>query len=322
MKVVEKAVGIDIGGTKIAVAAVAQDGSIRKRITMATEAEAGFPRALERITQAIEAVIVSAKWRIKDIRGIGIGCAGPVDSLQGIVHNPYTLPGWDGCDLVTPLRQRFDTAVFLENDADTALLGECLAGAGRGRDPVAMLTFGTGIGGALLSNGRILRGASSEHPELGHILVADSDSKCYCGSRGCLESLASGSAIAVAGRDLGLADAPAVFAAAEAGNEKAQAVIERATYAAGTAAWNLFHTFLPQRLILGGGIMERHFTLFAAAIEQRLRTATQFNSQRVDVAQATLGNDAGIVGAASLVFSQRQAAAPALRPAPKPLTAN
>jgi glucokinase len=301
------AVGIDIGGTKIAVAAVHQDGSIVRRVTFATEASAGFSRGLERITQSIENVLASAGWQTTGICGIGLGCAGPVDSVRGLIRNPHTLPGWNGFDIVSPLRERFDTPVFLENDADAALLGESLAGAGRGGDPVAMLTFGTGVGGAVLRQGRIQRGANGQHPEIGHMIVSSSGPECYCGARGCLESLASGTAIAVAGRPFGLPDAQAVFAAARAGNADAQAIVERATHAVAAAAWNLCHTFLPQRIILGGGVMDHHFALFGLIVDRRLRAATQFAPLTVDVAPASLGNDAGIVGAASLAFAQGHA---------------
>jgi glucokinase len=313
MKAAKKAVGIDIGGSKIAVAAVGEDGSIESSVALATEAAAGFSRAMERIARAVKMVLSAAGWQEAEICGIGLGCAGPVDSFRGIIHNPYTLPGWEGCDIVQPLRERFNTPVFLENDADTAALGEHLAGAGRGRNPVAMLTFGTGVGGALLCNGRIQRGVNGEHPELGHMLVSTDGPECYCGARGCLESLASGSAIAAAGRACGLPDAQAVFAEARTGGVKAKAIIDSATNAVAVAAWNLCHTFLPQRLILGGGIMEHHYGLFEPVINQRLRTATQFSREAVDIAQAALGNNAGVVGAASLAFCQGQPATPGSR---------
>ncbi len=145
-----RAVGIDIGGTKMAVAVVDGAGAIRARVTLPTEAELGFARAVERLTGAIETVCTRAGWRPADLRGVGLGCAGPVDPARGLINNPYTLGGWDRCDIVTPLRARFGAPVRLENDADAAAVGECFAGAGRGFDPVVMLTLGTGVGGAAI----------------------------------------------------------------------------------------------------------------------------------------------------------------------------
>ena len=297
-----KAVGIDIGGTKIAVAVVDAHGTIAARATLATEAEQGFPRALDRLTTAIQNMLGASGASPADLVGLGIGCAGPVDPAAGLINNPYTLTGWDRCDIVSPLRERFGIPVWLENDADMAALGECFCGAGRGLDPVVMLTFGTGVGGAAILRGEIHRGAGGEHPELGHVPVDPTGPGCYCGIRGCLESLASGAAMGKAGADAGLGDARAVWAAARAGDKAAQRIVERAVNAAATAAWTFCHTFLPTRLVLGGGIADEHFDRFAGVIHQRLSTATQFTRSGVTVNRAMLGNDAGLVGAAGVAF--------------------
>jgi len=286
----------------MAVAAVDGAGAIRARHSLPTEADRGFGRAVTRLGDAIVALCAEAGWPPDELRGIGIGCAGPVDPPRGLINNPYTLTGWDRCDIVAPLRDRFGIPVRLENDADAAALGECYAGAGRGYDPVVMLTLGTGVGGAAVVRGEIYRGAGGEHPELGHIVVATDGPKCYCGARGCLESLASGTALATAGQASGFADARAVFTAAQTGEAAARSILDRAFDAAGVAAWTVFHTFLPQRLVLGGGIAEAHFELFATAINARLAKATQFTRRGVEVVRAELGNAAGVVGAAALVL--------------------
>jgi glucokinase len=269
---------------------------------MATEPAQGFSRAVRRLIGTMEKMLDACGGRLIELSGIGIGCAGPVEPKRGLINNPYTLTGWNRCDIVSPLRTHFGLPVCLENDADAAALGECFCGAGRGLDPVVMLTFGTGIGGAAIVGGRIYRGANGEHPELGHIPIANDGPPCYCGSHGCLESLSSGTAIAEAGRGLGLVDARQVFSAARQGQPAAQAIVHRAVNAAAIAAWTVFHTFLPQRLILGGGIMDEHFDLFARVMHERLAVATQFSYARVSISRATLGNDAGVIGAASMAF--------------------
>lgn len=298
------AIGVDIGGTKMAVAAVDRQGTILSQTTLPTEASLGFDRAVGRLIEAIRTVATEAGGSPDHLHGIGIGCAGPVDPAHGLINNPYTLTGWDRCDIVSPLHTRFGVPVWLENDADAALLGECFAGAGRGLDPVVLLTFGTGIGGAAMVRGALYRGANGEHPELGHIPVLPDGPVCYCGHRGCFESLASGTALADAGREHGWEDARAVFAAAEGGTAAAQAIVDRALKAAALAAWTFFHTFLPQRLLLGGGMMVAHYDRFAAAMNRRLAPATQFTRSAVSIARAQLGNDAGVVGAAARVWRQ------------------
>jgi glucokinase len=276
-----RVVGIDIGGTKIAVAAIDGTGELVREAAIPTEPERGFASGISRITDAVTRVVEESGWSPREIHGIGIGCAGPVDPARGTIHNPYTLPGWQDGDIVTALREAFGCPVLLENDADMALLGECGAGAGRGVDPVVMLTFGTGIGGAALVGGAILRGVAGEHPELGHVPVDPRGPACYCGTNGCFESLASGSALAARGN------------------------LPEALSAVGAAIWTIVHALLPERIVLGGGVMDTHYDAFAAAASQAIGRAKLAPPGRVTVARARLGNRAGLFGAASAVINRR-----------------
>lgn len=298
----ECAVGIDIGGTKMAVAAVDASGAILARAVVPTEAERGFSRAVDRLADAVRQVLAPSGAADRRLAGIGVGCAGPLDPARGLINNPYTLAGWTGCDIVTPLRERFGVAAWIENDADMAALGECFVGAGRGADPVVMLTFGTGIGGGAIVGCEIYRGVGGEHPELGHVPALPDGPACYCGTRGCLEAVASGTAIGKAGQAAGFADARAVFAAAKAGDAAARRVVDRALQGTVTAVWAFLHTFLPRRLILGGGVMDDHFDLFAAALRPALAATTMTPRGAVEVVRAALGNDAGLVGAAAMAM--------------------
>jgi glucokinase len=190
----------------------------------------------------------------------------------------------------------------MENDADAAASGEARFGAGRGSDPMVMLTFGTGIGFAAIVKGQIYRGVAGEHPEAGHIPTIAEGPECYCGLRGCFEAMASGTAIDAAGKLAGFADGRAVFAAAATGNPVAVGILDAATAATATAIWTLAHTFLPQRFVLGGGLIDDHFELFARPARDALSRAVLLPKGRVEIARASLGNDAGVVGAASLVM--------------------
>lgn len=190
----------------------------------------------------------------------------------------------------------------MENDADAAASGEARFGAGRGSDPMVMLTFGTGIGFAAIMKGQIYRGVAGEHPEAGHIPTTADGPECYCGLRGCFESMASGTAIDAAGKVAGFSDGRAVFAAAATGNPVAVGILDAATEATATAIWTLAHTFLPQRFVLGGGLIDDHFELFATPARDALLRAVLLPKGRVEIVRASLGNDAGVVGAASLVM--------------------
>src|SRR6185436_18991974 len=248
-----RAVGIDIGGTKIAIATVDMAGAVLRETTFPTESSQGFAFGLLHIREAVMRVVADTGWTTQDLAGIGIGCAGPVDPGRGTIHNPHTLPGWVDADIVSPLREAFGCPVVLENDADMALLGEYRAGAGRGFDPVVMLTFGTGIGGAAVRGGVLLRGVGGEHPELGHVPVDPGGPRCYCGASGCFESLASGTALTAAARIVGLSDGAELLARAREGDDTARRIRADALAATASATWTILHTLLPERIVLGGG---------------------------------------------------------------------
>ncbi len=296
------AIGIDIGGTKIAIAAVGSQGEVLANVRFATEPRLGFATALGRMISGIKSVISDAGVKGEMLDGLGIGCAGPVDPVRGTIHNPHTLPTWDDCNLVSPLGDLFGVPVRLENDADAAASGEAHFGAGRGSDPMVMLTFGTGIGFAAIAKGQIYRGVAGEHPEAGHIPTTADGPECYCGLRGCFEAMASGTAIDAAGKAAGFLDGRAVFAAAAKRDTVAAGILEAATQATATAIWTLAHTFLPQRFVLGGGLIDDHFELFARPARDALSRAVLLPKGRVEIVRASLGNDAGVVGAASLVM--------------------
>ena len=296
-----KAIGIDIGGTKTVVAAVDAFGRVHASRNFETSSESGFSAGLDGISKAIRDVLQEASWTGESFDGIGIGCTGPVSPARGTIQNPYTLPGWEDADIVSPLRQAFGVPVFLENDADAAAIGEFHFGAGAQASPIVMVTLGTGIGGAVLFGGRIHRGVDGEHPELGHISVQPGGPECYCGTRGCWESLASGTAIALAGKECGFEDSRTVFAARTT-DTRAAPIIERAVNATAIATWTLLHTFLPHRIIVGGGIGEAHFDLFASLMRKQVSLATQLPKDRVEIVKAQLGQDAGVIGAAALAF--------------------
>ncbi len=297
-----RALGIDIGGTKIAVAAVDSTGRVATRHAIATEAEFGFERAIARIVDAAARVLSEAGWSRGDLCGIGVGCTGPVSAERGIINNPYTLPTWIDCDIVARLRGIFALPAYLENDADSAALGECFSGSAQGCRQVVMLTLGTGVGGGVVLDGRVYRGAQGEHPELGHLPIDPDGPACYCGANGCLEAIASGTAIASAGRLAGFRDSPEVFFQAIQGDKAALAIVGRAQGALATAAWAILHSFMPERIVLGGGVIDEHYDLFAPAVEAQILRATMVPKGGTRVTKARLGNDAGLVGAASLAF--------------------
>jgi glucokinase len=298
--------GIDIGGTKIAAAAVTPQGEIVSRATMPTQAERGFPDGLRRIEALLDEILAAAPEQVAPA-GIGIGCPGPLDPLRGTIDNPYTLPTWDGVNIVAPLRARWGVPVRLENDADAAAMGEVWLGAGRGGRTVVMITVGTGIGGALIVDGRIYRGVAGAHPEIGHLRIDAAGPECYCGLRGCWEAVAAGPAIEadarahMPDRPPASVTAPAVVAWARAGDPAARAVVDRAAQATAVGVFVVLNLYMPDVVVLGGGVMEA-YDLFEPAILDLVARNTMAPVERIAVRKAALGNDAGILGAARIAW--------------------
>jgi glucokinase len=300
----DKAIGIDIGGTRIAVGAVNKSGDIEAHKEFPTQPARGFEYAVARIDEAIQQVLVQANWSLAEVAAIGVGCTGPVNRGQGTIHNPYTLPSWENKNIVAALRGATGRNVHLENDADAALLGEHVAGAGKGVEDMVMLTLGTGVGGGVLIQGRLHRGIDGAHPELGHVPVDPDGPDCYCGQKGCLEVMASGTAITRAAKSLGLRDSREVFVQAAKGNHDAREVVHRAGQAINTVVCILLHTFLPELIVLGGGVMNQENEPFVASTNESIQKATMAPANRVRVVRAELGTRAGVVGAASLAFDR------------------
>lgn len=288
--------GVDIGGTKIAVAAVSVDGKILARTELETQAAQGAPRVIARLAQALHSIAPP-----EPLLGIGIGCTGPVDPRTGHVMNPYTLPTWDDVDLVSPLAAEFNTPVVLENDCDAAALGEFWQGAAQGTQHAVYVTVGTGIGAGLILQGKLYRGASMVVGEFGHTTIDYAGTACYCGSHGCLEMYAAGPAIAKAYQSkTGASQATAreVIQAAIRGDPAAVGVIDRAAYYLGIGLSNLISLLAPDVIVLGGGVME-HVELFQRTLRDTIsKNVGLVPWQDVKITRAALGANAGVIGAA------------------------
>jgi len=304
---VNHALGIDIGGTKIALGVVAEHGALLAQAAVATDPGLGFGSAIHRMGAAARELLRTSGIPAGALAGVGMGCTGPVNPTTGVVDNPYTLPGWDGCNLVAAMSDELGLPAWLENDADAAAYGEYHFGTGEKVERLVMLTFGTGVGGAAVLHGRIYRGAGGGHPEPGHMLVSSDGPPCYCGCRGCVESYASGPAIAAAAAAIGLDSADALFAAG-ADHESARSVLMDTQQAVAAATWGVLHSFLPDRIVLGGGLVEAHAAFFVNAARKAVNRARLIDTSHVTVIAAKLGNHAGVIGAARWAIDQRRGA--------------
>lgn len=305
-------VGVDLGATFVRVGLFSRAGERVDVRARPLEAERGPETGIQNTIGEIEALL-AANGR-PEIVGIGAGATGPVDPISGTILNPYTLPAWANVPFSEPLRRHFHLPVVLENDADVAALGEYWLGAGRGVSRLLAVTLGTGIGTAFILNGTVYRGLDGAHPESGHHTLDPNGPECYCGARGCWESLAGGDSLlsyiqaqAAAHPDwterLGLEngasiDVGTVAQAARAGEPLASEIMAREARYVALGLVNLITFFVPEMLVLSGGVM-KSFDLIEPALRAEVkRQSLMVPAERVRIVPAELGYYAGVTGAA------------------------
>lgn len=305
--------GVDLGGTDIKAGLVDRTGRARCRVCLTTEAEHGPQRVIDRLAEAIDQAAAKLSISLKDVGGVGIGAPGPMSHSKGMVYRPANLPGWDGVPLRELIQERTGRPTVLENDANAAALGEFWVGAGRDVQNMILLTMGTGIGGAVIEGGRLVRGHFENAGEIGHTIVQPDGLLCNCGQHGCLEQYASATATvrrAVHGIESGLPsvlaerhwagrqiDAPAIVEAVHAGDALACQVWDETCKYLALACVNLQHLTNPELIVIGGGMSAAGEVLLERVESHRRRMAWKTFDDRPRLALAALGNDAGFVGA-------------------------
>src|SRR5436190_16564440 len=243
---------VDIGGTKLAVGLVDENGTVLAKNEIATGPESNYSAGLDSIVSMLREMEQRAAV---EITGIGIGSTGPVDPLTGELGDLDFLPHWRRKNPVRDLSKLFGVEVALENDADAGALAEATWGAGRGKSRLIYITVGTGIGGGIVFNGHLYRGVDGSHPELGHQVIDLSGPACSCGFRGCWESLASGPAMAAWAHEQAPASdsyrtAKQVCKLALEGDELARRAVDREAYYLSLGIANLINLLVPDRIVL------------------------------------------------------------------------
>ena len=188
-------VAVDLGGTQIRTA-VLRGSKLLSRISLLTGDNPAPKRIMPRLFEAVRQAVEMAHVSMSDIKGIGIGAPGPLDNRTGVVFSPPNLPGWDDVPVRDLFDAEFHVPIYVENDANAAALGEYMFGAGRGSRDMVYMTISTGIGGGVITDGKIIEGVSGTAAELGHMTVDWHGERCNCGNIGCLERIASGTNIA------------------------------------------------------------------------------------------------------------------------------
>lgn len=308
---------LDIGGTKIAVGLVDAQGQIHAEQTLATAAYRDWPLARRAILAILEPWVRHAP---APLQGLGIACTGPIDPFRGRVGPVSFLPGWQDAPVAAELGAALELSVAMENDADAAALAEYAWGAGQGTMCFLYVTLSTGIGVGLLHHGQLYRGAAGAHPEFGHhVCAAGRGPRCYCGQRGCWESLAAGPALARWYREK-VGGEPALTAAAIAqrarhGDRQARAAFARLAHFVSLGLANLLTAYGPDRVALGGGLMQSADLFFPRAQERARTLVTQVPVSAEAIVPARLGTQAALAGGAA-AWCHRYRQAPFASPSP------
>ncbi len=299
-------IGIDVGGTKTTGGLASEDGRLTVKIRRSTDRSGGAAAGLKLICEILAELMEHAALTRTKVRRIGVGFGGPVDFEEGVVLLSHHVAGWEGLPLRHELKSRFRVPVVVDNDANAGTLGEWKFGAGLGFTDLLYVNIGTGIGGGIISGGRLLRGAQNLAGEIGHLVVVRNGPECTCGKRGCLESCASGDAIARRGSEsLGMpVSSKEVFALAVEGHAGAKKVlcdvVEDLAHGIGSAV-SLLN---PAVVIIGGGLSEAPQKVFLEPLRQAIpHYCLNDAAKRLHVEIAQLRYDAGLMGAVALALS-------------------
>jgi glucokinase len=316
--------GFDLGGTKMMAAVLDKNFNIISSARAKTRGREGSGEVLKRIRAAIKESLRKAKLEPRDIAGIGVGCPGPLDLDRGIVLHAPNL-GWHNVRLKETLEKAFKCPTVVANDVDAGTYGEYRFGAGRKARCLVGVFPGTGIGGACVYEGRIIRGKTQSAMEIGHVQVQPDGRLCGCGRRGCLETVASRLAIAaevasavhrgeapiardLAGTDLAAMKSGTLARAIRSGDKTVEAIVRNAARHLGTAAATVINLLAPDVVVLGGGLVQA----MPKIMLEEVRDAVQNRAMRdflpgLKIAAAKLGDDAVVMGAAALAAERANA---------------
>ena len=319
---------LDLGGTQIRTALYEDGGRLVARYACPTRADEGREAVLNRIIQSLERIIAEAPG---PVTAIGVGAPGPLDPWGGVILDAPNLPGWQKVPLRQVLSERFGVPVAVGNDANVAALAEHRFGAGKGFDHIIYITVSTGIGGGIIMDGKLLLGARGLAVEVGHIIVEPEGPPCGCGSRGCMEAVASGTAIAreakrrlragegglllrLVGGDVERVTAREVAQAARQGDPLSKEIFRQAGRYIGIGITSLVHLFNPARVIIGGSVAKAGDLLFDPIRETiRERVMDEHFLEGFAVVPAALGDDVGLLGAYTLAETSLEARSGASR---------
>ena len=308
--------GIDVGGTNIKIGFINDNFDVICKTSIETSADLGPDKVFEQIANAINELAKQNNIDRNDICAVGMGVPGPVNLKEGKLVNPPNLPGFEMCPVRQILSDKLGIAVTLENDANAAAWAEHECGKGLGTGDLAFITLGTGIGGGIISDGKLIHGHKDSAAELGHLIIYPDGRECACGQNGCAEAYASASNTARRAIELlkegaesslsaiykknGFVNCKEVFDAAEAGDTLAESVVDGSAKVLGLLCINIQNATNPEKIVFAGGMIEAGDFLL-----EKIRFYFDYyvwpsRKGETQILFSTVGVDAGLIGAAAL----------------------
>lgn len=309
-------IGIDLGGTNIAVGLVSEEGELVAKKSVKTHSERPFKDILKDMADCVLLLLDEQKVPLDEVISIGIGTPGSVDSEHGVLVYANNFSEKENIKMREIIQSYIDKPVYITNDANAAALGEVVAGAAKGYKNAVLITLGTGVGGGIIINGQLYEGQYSAGAELGHIMLIHDGEQCSCGRKGCWEAYASATALIRQTKrameahpesymnqiaTLDTVSGRTAFTAAKNGDAAGQAVVDKYIQYIAEGLVDIINIFRPEILIIGGGICNEGEYLLKP-MREFLHKYAYGGGLHPDqkLAVASLGNDAGIIGAAFL----------------------
>jgi glucokinase len=309
-------IGIDVGATNVKIGCLDGELNLVSKTSITTNAEMGPDIVIDNTAAAARTLVTEAGFSIDNVCAVGLGMPGPANYSEGIVISSTNMPKFKNVPIVRMLAERLAKPVVMDNDGNVACWGEYVAGAGKEVEDMVFFTLGTGIGGAIVNHGKLLTGCGDNATELGHIIIYPDGRRCNCGQRGCVEAYASASWTAQRATEAVEAGAKSslkevlqengritckdVYEHLADGDELAKKITDETAKALALVCINVLHTTEPNRIVFAGGMIAAGDALLDRIKHYFNEQIWTLKKETVEICFATLGEDAGIIGAAAL----------------------
>ena len=318
----EMFVGIDLGGTNIKIGLFDSELKLISKTSVATKVDMGPNVVIDKMAQTAKKLLAEAGFSLQDVVAVGIGTPGPAKYSEGIIIKSTNMPTFKNVPICRMLNERLGAPVVFDNDANVACWGEYAVGAGKGVKDMVFFTLGTGIGGGIISNGELVHGCDENGAELGHMVIYPDGRKCNCGQRGCVEAYASADSTARRAREAIEAGAESslkkvldekgkitskdIYGHLANGDKLAKEITDGTAKALAITCINMLHTTEPKRIVFAGGMIAAGDVLLNRIKDFFNEHIWTLKKEMVEICFATLGEDAGIIGAAALALHTKQ----------------